>query len=67
MSLHGVLSAVEGLGDKLRIATGAGARRVLIPKEISRDLASLPAELLDKLRIEFHSEPSQAASRVLAE
>jgi ATP-dependent Lon protease len=67
MSLHGVLSRVDGLGDKLRVAMDAGARRVLIPTENSRDFASLPAEVLDKLRIEFYSEPSQAAFKALAE
>lgn len=45
-----------------------GARRVLIPTENSRDFAQLPAEVLDnKLRIEFYSEPSQAAFKALAE
>jgi ATP-dependent Lon protease len=67
MSLHGVLSRVDGLGDKLRVAMDAGAGRVLIPTENSRDFASLPAEVLDKLRIEFFSEPSQAAFKALAE
>ena len=50
MSLHGVLSRVEGLGDKLRVAMDAGAQRVLIPTENSRDFATLPAEVLDKLQ-----------------
>ena len=45
----------------------AGARRVLIPTENSRDFASLPGEVLDKLRVEFYSEPSQAAFKALAE
>ena len=67
MSLHGVLSRVEVLGDKLRVAMDAGARRVLISTENSRDFASLPAEVLDKLRIEFYSEPSQAAFKALAD
>jgi ATP-dependent Lon protease len=67
MSLHGVLSRVEGLGDKLRMAMDAGARRVLIPTENSRDFAQLPAEVLDKLRIEFYSEPFQAAFKALEE
>ncbi len=67
MSLHGVLARVDGLGDKLRVAMDAGARRVLIPTENSRDFASLPGEVLDKLRIEFYSEPSQAAFKALAE
>lgn len=67
MSLHGVLSRVDGLGDKLRVAMDAGGRRVLIPTENSRDFATLPAEILDKLRIEFYSEPSQAGFKALAE
>jgi len=67
MSLHGVLSRVDSLGDKLRVAMDAGARRVLIPTENSRDFATLPAEILDKLRIEFYSEPSQAGFKALAE
>ena len=53
----GKLIGVDGLGDKLRVAMDAGARRVLIPTENSRDFAQLPAEVLDKLRIEFYSEP----------
>ncbi len=66
MSLHGVLSRVHRLGDKLRVAMDAGARRVLIPTENSRDFATLPAEILEKLRIEFYSEPSQAAFKAPA-
>jgi len=61
MSIHGVLSRGEGLGDKLRIAMDAGARRVLIPTENKRDFGELPAEVIDKLQIEFYSEPAQAA------
>lgn len=67
MSLHGVISPVGGLGDKLRVAMDAGARRLLIPTENSRNFASLPAEVLDTLRIEFYGEPSQAAFKALAE
>jgi ATP-dependent Lon protease len=67
MSIHGVLSRVDGLGDKLRVAMDAGARRVLIPTENSRDFPSLPPEILDKLRIEFYSEPGQAAFKALAD
>jgi ATP-dependent Lon protease len=67
MSIHGVLSRVEGLGDKLRVAMDAGARRVLIPTENSRDFATLPPEVLDKLRIEFYSEPQQAGFKAFLE
>lgn len=45
----------------------AGARRVLIPTEDSRDAAGLLAEVLDNLRIELFRDPSQAAFKALAE
>ncbi|MEI6785154.1 MAG: BREX system Lon protease-like protein BrxL, partial [Verrucomicrobiota bacterium] len=65
MSIHGVLSRVEGLGDKLRIAMDAGAKRVMFPTENRRDFAELPAEIIDKLQIDFYSDPSQAAFKAL--
>lgn len=67
MSIHGVLNRVEGLADKLRIAMDAGAKRVLIPTESRRDFAELPAELIDKLQIDFYSEPVKAAFKAFAE
>ena len=65
MSLHGVLSRVEGLGDKLRVAMDSGAKRVMIPTENRRDFAELPAEVIDKLQIDFYSDPGQAAIKAL--
>jgi len=65
MSIHGVLSRVEGLGDKLRIAMDAGAKRAMFPTENRRDFAELPAEIIDKLQIDFYSDPSQAAFKAL--
>ena len=67
MSIHGVLSRVEQLSDRLRIAMDAGARQVLIPTANAPDFASIPPELLDKLRVDFYSEPSQAAFKAIAE
>lgn len=67
MSIHGVLSRVEGLGDKIRIALDAGAKRVMLPTENRRDFAELPAEIIDKLQIDFYSDPLQAAFKALAE
>jgi ATP-dependent Lon protease len=67
MSIHGVLSRVEQLGDRLRIAMDAGARQVLIPTANAPDFGSIPPELLDKLRVDFYSEPSQAAFKAIAE
>ena len=67
MSLHGVLSRVEGLGDKLRIALDSGAKRVMFPTENRRDFADLPAEVIDKLQVDLYSDPSQAAFKAFAE
>ena len=67
MSIHGVLSRVEGLGDKLRVAMDAGAKRVMLPTENRRDFAELPAEVIDKLQMDFYSDPGQAALKALAE
>ena len=67
MSIHGVLNRVEGLADKLRISMDAGAKRVLIPSDSRRDFAELPAELIDKLQIDFYSDPAKAAFKAFAE
>ncbi len=67
MSIHGVLSRVEGLGDKIRIALDAGAKRVMLPTENRRDFAELPADIIDKLQMDFYSDPMQAAFKALAE
>jgi len=67
MSIHGVLSRIEQLGDRLRVALDAGARQVLIPTTNASDLGKIPSELLDKLRVDFYSEPSQAAFKAIAE
>ena len=67
MSIHGVLSRVEGLGDKLRIAMDSGAKRVMIPTENRRDFVDLPADVIDKIQIDFYSDPAQAAFKALTD
>jgi len=67
MSIHGVLSRVERLSDCLRVSMDSGARQVIIPTANAPDLGSIPTELLDKIRIEFFSEPIQAAYKAIAE
>ncbi|MBM4249043.1 MAG: hypothetical protein FJ149_06345 [Euryarchaeota archaeon] len=67
MSIHGVLSRVEQLGDRLRVAMDAGARQILIPTVNAADFAAVPAELLDKLRVDFYSDVAQAAFKAIAE
>ena len=67
MSIHGILGRVERLSDHLRVAMDSGARQVMIPTANAADLGSIPTELLDKIRIEFFSEPIQAAYKAIAE
>jgi ATP-dependent Lon protease len=67
MSIHGVLSRIDQLGDRLRVAMDSGARQVLVPTANAADFASIPPELLDKLRVDFYSDPSQAAFKAIAE
>lgn len=67
MSIHGVLSRIERLGDRLRVAMDTGAKQVLIPTANASDLGSVPPELLDKLRVNFYSDPAQAAFKAIAE
>lgn len=67
MSIHGVLNRVETLGDRLRVAMDSGAEKILIPTANASDLGGIPRELLDKLSVDFYSEPSQAAFKAIAE
>jgi len=67
MTIHGVLSRVEYLGDRIRIAMDAGAKQVIIPTTNAADFGSIPPELLDKLRVEFFSDPMQAAFKAISE
>ncbi len=61
MTIHGVLNRVDKLGERLRIALDSGAKQVMIPVVNAADIPAIPGELLDKLRIDFYSDPSQAA------
>lgn len=67
MTIHGVLSRVEYLGDRIRVAMDAGAKQVIIPTTNATDFGSIPPELLDKLRVEFFSDPMQAAFKAISE
>jgi ATP-dependent Lon protease len=67
MSIHGVLNRIEKLGDRLRIAMDAGAKQVLIPTSNAADFGSIPAELLDKMRVDFYSDPGQAVFKAITD
>lgn len=44
MTIHGVLSRVENLADRLRVAMNAGARQVMIPTANAPDFGSIPTD-----------------------
>ena len=56
------LYSLQGLKD-----LGPTLKRAMFPTENRRDFAELPAEIIDKLQIEFYSDPSQAAFKALLE
>jgi ATP-dependent Lon protease len=65
MTIHGLLSRVEYLGDRIRIAMDAGAKQVIIPTTNAADFGNIPPELLDKMRVVFYSDPMQAAFKAI--
>jgi ATP-dependent Lon protease len=65
MSLRGGLLKVGSLTERLQLAMDNGARRVLLPAENKRDFADIPTEVLDKIQINFYSDPINAAFRAL--
>jgi ATP-dependent Lon protease len=65
MSIHGTVARVDRLADNLRVALDAGAKQVLLPIASAADIATVPAELLNKLRLEFYSDPFQAGLKAL--
>jgi len=51
VTVTGQVLAIGGLKEKLLAAHRAGVKKVLIPKENEKDLAEIPAEITDGLRI----------------
>jgi ATP-dependent Lon protease len=65
MSIRGGLLKVGLLTEHLQLAMDNGAKRVLLPAENKRDFADVPSAILDKLQINFYSDPINAAFRAL--
>ncbi|MBK8265281.1 MAG: hypothetical protein IPK80_28625 [Nannocystis sp.] len=49
MSIHGVLSRIDNLADRLRIAMDSGAHRVMIPTTNAADPERAPRLTVDQL------------------
>ena len=65
MTIHGGLKRVTTLMEKLQIAMDAGAKYVMLPSENKRDIADIPASILDKIQIMFYSDPIGTGFRAM--
>ncbi|MBI4606626.1 MAG: BREX system Lon protease-like protein BrxL [Planctomycetes bacterium] len=51
VSLHGKVTSVGGVAEKVRAAASYGRKVVVVPRENARDLESLPDALLERVEI----------------
>jgi len=65
MSLGGNIIPVENLGEAMRVALDAGARRILIPSSSVKDFQSVPGELLSKFQNSFYADPIDAVFKAM--
>ncbi len=65
VSLHGKVTAVGGVPEKVRAAASCGRKLVVIPRDNARDLASLPDAVLDQVEIVPVSSVDEALAAVL--
>ena len=65
MSLGGNIIPVENLGEAMRVALDAGARRILIPSSSVSDFQTVPGELLSKFQNGFYADPIDAVFKAM--
>jgi ATP-dependent Lon protease len=65
MSLGGNIKPVENLGESMRVALDAGARRILIPSSSVGDFQTVPGELLSKFQNSFYADPIDAVFKAM--
>lgn len=65
MSLGGNIIPVENLGEAMRVALDAGARRILIPSSSVGDFQTVPGELLSKFQNSFFADPIDAVFKAM--
>jgi ATP-dependent Lon protease len=63
MSLQGNVSRVQSLAEPMQVAMDNGARMVLVPTANLRDLAQVPADVVERVTPVFFSDPQQAAAK----
>jgi len=65
MSLGGNIIPVENLGEAMRVALEAGARRILIPSSSVGDFQTVSGELLSKFQNSFFADPIDAVFKAM--
>ncbi len=65
MSLHGSLTKVANLTERMQLALDSGAKKILLPAENKRDLADVPDDILDSIQPVFYKDPINAAIRAM--
>lgn len=65
ITLHGHVLPVGGIAQKIAAARVAGARAVIVPKENEREIAELPLQVYEGMRLIFAENAEDAFREVL--
>lgn len=65
ITLQGGVLPLVGLADCLQAAAEQGGRRILIPIVNTKDLSTIPMEILNKLELLFYTDPLNAILKAL--
>ncbi|MCD6317877.1 protease Lon-related BREX system protein BrxL [Candidatus Aerophobetes bacterium] len=65
ITLQGSVLTLIGLADCLQAAAEQGGKRVLIPIGNTKELSSVPTEILNKLELLFYADPLDAIFKAL--
>lgn len=62
LRLSGSMDELKGLEDILRVAKNAGAKRILLPFSVIKDLQSIPMELASSVSPDFYPDGDAVAA-----
>jgi len=65
ITLQGSVLTLIGLADCLQAVAEQGGKRVLIPIGNTKELSSVPTEILNKLELLFYTDPLDAIFKAL--
>jgi ATP-dependent Lon protease len=65
MSVKGMMQRETSLPERVELARDAGATRILVPSQSTRDLVDVPDEVLNQIQPVFNTHPINAAIRAM--